>query len=164
MVIDMESPEEFEHKLKRFIESNGIDAEQLIFESSVHTVEEAAVALGRSASDLIKSMVLIQQGKIFVAIVSGTDRVSPRKIGALVGFPAPRAATPREVLEHTGYPVGGVPPFGYGAAVFIDPRVLDKKMVFGGGGSPRALLKVQPTDLLRVTKGTVVDVRETSEL
>jgi len=160
----MESPEEFEHKLKRFIESNGIDAEQLIFESSVHTVEEAAVALGRSASDLIKSMVLIQQGKIFVAIVSGTDRVSPRKIGALVGFPVPRAATPREVLEHTGYPVGGVPPFGYDAAVFIDPRVLDKKVVFGGGGSPRALLKVQPTDLLHVTKGTVVDVRETSEL
>jgi Cys-tRNA(Pro)/Cys-tRNA(Cys) deacylase len=159
----MESTEELEHKLKQFIESNGIDAEQLIFESSVHTVEEAASALGRSASDLIKSMVLIRQGRVFVAIVSGIDRVSPRKIGAIVGFPAPRAATPREVLEYTGYPVGGVPPFGYDATVFIDPRVLDKKEVFGGGGSPRALLKMRPTDLLRVTKGTVVDVRETGK-
>jgi Cys-tRNA(Pro)/Cys-tRNA(Cys) deacylase len=159
----MESPEEFEHKLRRFIESNGIDAEQLIFESSVHTVEEAASALGRSASDLIKSMVLIRQRKVFVAIVLGIDRVSPRKIGALVGFPAPRAATPREVLECTGYPVGGVPPFGYDATILIDPRVLEKEVVFGGGGSPRALLKVQPTNLLRVTRGTVVDVRETSE-
>jgi len=159
----MESPEEFEHKLKQFVESNGIDAEQLIFESSVHTVEEAATALGRSASDLIKSLVLIRQGKIFVAIVLGTDRVSPQKIRALVGFPAPRAATPKEVLKHTGYPVGGVPPFGYDATVLIDPEVLGRKVVFGGGGSPRALLKVQPTDLLRVTKGTVVDVRETGE-
>ena len=158
----MGSPEEFERKLKQFIELNGIEAEQLIFEGSVHTVEEAAAALRCSASDLIKSMVLIRQGKIFVAIVLGTDRVSPQKIGALVGFPAPRAATPREVLECTGYPVGGVPPFGYDATVFIDTKVLDKEVVFGGGGSPRALLRVQPADLLRLTRGTVVDVHDTS--
>jgi len=155
--------EEFENKLKEFVRSSGIDAEQLIFGVSVHTVGEAAKALGRDASDLIKSVVMIRRDGVFVAIVPGTDRVSPQKVGSVTGFPAPRSATPREVLHHTGYPIGGVPPFGYSATVLIDPSVLWKEVVFGGGGSPRALLKVRPSDLLRVTRGTTVDIRETRE-
>jgi len=159
--MSQESFEKFENRLREFVKSNGIDAEQLIFQTSVHTVVEAAKALGRNASDLIKSLVMIRQDEVFVAIVLGTDRVSPQKVGSAAGFPAPRAATPREVLHHTGYPIGGVPPFGYTATVLIDPKVLGKDVVFGGGGSPRALLKVQPSDLLRVTKGAIVDIRET---
>lgn len=159
--MDKESFERLENKLREFVKSNGIDAEQLIFETSVHTVGEAAEALGCEASDLIKSLVMIRRNEVFVAVVLGTDRVSPQKVGFMAGFPAPRTATPREVLNHTGYPVGGVPPFGYNATVLIDSEVLGKDVVFGGGGSPRALLRVRPSDLLRVTKGTVVEIRET---
>lgn len=160
--MDISSLESFELKLRRFIETNGIKAEQLIFGASVHTVEEAAEALGRSASDLIKSMVLVRQGEVLVAIVLGTDRVSIPKVRAVVGLPPPRAATPREVLQLTGYPVGGVPPFGYSARTIIDTQVMRKDVVFGGGGSPRALLGLHSAELLRATRGSVVDIRETT--
>jgi len=138
----------------------GADAEQLVFERSVHTVKEAAKALNAKPSDFVKSVVLLSGDRVIVAIVPGDERVSPKRVGEALGLPTPRLATPSEVLRYTGFPAGGVPPFGYPARVLIDPGVLEKEFVYGGGGSARSLLKIRPTELARVTNGIVDNVCE----
>ncbi len=154
------SMEEFEGKLREFISANNIKAEQIIFRESVHSVEEAARALNASPSDLIKSIVFLRDRQVVVAIVSGEDRVSRRLVGKTLGWHIPQIAGSEEVLKHIGYPIGGVPPFGYRASVLIDPKVLRKKIVYGGGGSPRSLVRMDPDELLRVTGAIVAEIRE----
>jgi len=156
--------DEFEQKLKKFLETNSVRAEQILFRESVHSVEEAARALNASAADLIKSIVFLGSDQLIVAIVSGEDRVSSGRVGRALEVPVPRIATSKEVLKYTGYPIGGVPPFGYHATVLIDTRVLQKKILYGGGGSPRSLVRISPSELLRVSSGIVADIREEHDI
>jgi len=58
------------------------------------------------------------------------------------------------VLRITGYPAGGVPPFGHVTAVpiLLDRAVVAWDMVFGGGGDDHTLLRIAPAELARVTE------------
>jgi prolyl-tRNA editing enzyme YbaK/EbsC (Cys-tRNA(Pro) deacylase) len=152
-------------KLSVFIRDHHIQAEHLSFEQSCHSVAEAAQAVGAQPEDLVKNICLLDyQGQLIVAIVKGEDRVSPKQVAAALGqaspTPVPRLATPAEILEKTGYPCGGTPSFGYPATVLIDPRVLEKEVVYTGGGSENALVKLSTAELLRHSRGTVVPVRK----
>jgi Cys-tRNA(Pro)/Cys-tRNA(Cys) deacylase len=152
---------EYDEKLKRFIQENQVRAEHLRFDQSCHSVAEAAEAVGATPEDLVKSICMIDsQGDLIVAIVSGTDRVSTSQVGKVLDIERPRIATPDEILEKTGYPVGGTPSFGYAAKFLIDPRVMEKPFVYSGGGSANSLARLAPTDMLSANKGKVVKVRK----
>lgn len=132
---------EYEEKLKQFITQQGIPAEHLIFEKSCHSVAEAAEAAGCQPHDLIKSICFLSKDdQLVVAIAKGEDRIDPKRLG----LGKLRQASPEEMLERTGYPAGGTPPFGYAARFFIDPRVLEMTVVYGGGGSARSLIRLDP--------------------
>jgi len=63
-----------------------------------------------------------------------------------------------QVVELTGYPVGGVPPFGHRSTipVLLDRSVLALAVIYGGGGDDRTMLKISTRELLRVTEATVL--------
>lgn len=151
----------FETKLKDYISRNDLDAEHLVFEVSCHSVEEAANAANSSPDNLVKNICFIDEnGNLIVAIVKGTDRVSTTEIGKTLNIAPPRAATPEEILEKTGYPCGGVPSFGYSAQFLIDPKVMEMDVVFTGGGSPNSLVKISPVTLQKANKGVVTKIRK----
>lgn len=150
----------YEQKLNEFLNENKILAGHLFFKESCHTVEEAAKAINADPSDLVKNICLVDsKGNLIVAIVKGEDRVSTTKVGEVLGVEKPRPATLDEVLEKTGYPAGGVPSFGYAAIFLIDERVMEKEIVFSGGGSENSLIKIATKELLRANKGRVVKIR-----
>jgi len=127
---------EFEEKIKKFIQDNNIEAEHLSFKQSCHSVEEAARAANVTREDFIKNICLIDsQGNLIVAIVKGEDKASMKRVAKALNIEKPRLATPEEILEKTGYPCGGVSSFGYQAKFLIDPRVMEKEIVYTGGGS-----------------------------
>lgn len=149
----------YEDKLNSFLKENSSDAKILIFDKSCHSVEEAAKTSKTNPSDFIKSICLIDSNdNLLVAIVKGEDRVSTTIIGKSFDIERPRIATPKEMLDKTGYPCGGTPPFGYNAVFLIDPRVIEKNIVYGGGGSECALVKVQTSELIRLNKGKIIRV------
>jgi len=148
-------------KLSNYIHEHQITAEHLSFDQSCHSVAEAAQAVGARAEDLVKNICLLDnQGRLIVAIVKGEDRVSLGQVAAALSIPVPRLATPDEILEKTGFPCGGTPSFGYPATVLIDPRVMEKDVVYTGGGSENALIKLSTTELQHHSQGTVVRVRK----
>ena len=57
------------------------------------------------------------------------------------------------VLRLTGYPAGGVPPFGHATAVpaLLDAAVQRWEVIYGGGGDDHTLLRIAPAELARVT-------------
>ena len=151
----------YEEKLRTFIRVHTIQAEHLSFDQSCHSVAEAARVLNASPEDIVKNICLVDAaGNAIVVILKGEDRVSTSHVAETLAIKQPRLATPQEILEKTGYPCGGTPSFGYRATFLIDPRVMEKEMVFTGGGSENSLVKIAPQELVRANSGNIVRIRK----
>jgi len=150
-----------EEKIKQYIKDNHFQAEYLSFTTSCHSVEDAAKSVHTSTENFVKNICLIdQQGNLIVAIVKGEDRVNLKKIGEALDIEPPRPAKPEEILEKTSYICGGVPSFGYSATFLIDPKVMEKEMVYSGGGSENSLIKISPQELQRANQGQIIKIRK----
>jgi Cys-tRNA(Pro)/Cys-tRNA(Cys) deacylase len=144
-----------------FMRENGIDGEHLTFFQSCHSVAEAATAAGVTPEDFVKSICMVDgEGRLIVGVVKGEDRASTSRVAKALNMSAVRTATPDEVFEKTGYPCGGTPSFGYPARFFVDPKVMEKKFVYMGGGSETSLVKIRPSEIIKGTGGMVVRVRK----
>jgi Cys-tRNA(Pro)/Cys-tRNA(Cys) deacylase len=151
----------YEEKLKRYLKENGIDAEHIHFDESVHSVEDACKATGAQADDFVKTICMISpDGQTIAALVPGSVRASTSRVAKALGIERPQVASPQEALERTGQLVGGTAPFGYEAIFLIDPLVLEREIVYVGGGSPSALTKISTKELMCFVDAQVVRVRK----
>lgn len=151
----------YEEKLKQYLAANAAQVEHIHFENTVHSVEDACHETGAQPEDFLKSICMIgPAGELIVAIVVGSYRASTTLVGEALNIPRPAIATPEQALEKTGYLVGGIPPFGYEATFLIDPLVMEKELVYVGGGAPSALTKISPQEILRLSSGKIVQVRK----
>ena len=152
---------EFEEKQKKYMSDNNIQAEHLVFDQSCHTVKEAAQAVNVNVDDLVKNICLIDShNNLIVAIVKGEDRVSINRVSEVLKSGTVRIAKHAEISGKAGYPVGGTPSFGYKAVFLIDPRVMEKEVVYTSGGSERSLVRISSKELQRANRGLVTRIRE----
>ncbi|MHA1943562.1 MAG: aminoacyl-tRNA deacylase [Candidatus Thorarchaeota archaeon] len=152
---------EYEDKLKHYMSENNIDGDLLSLGESCHTVQDAADAVGADVDEIIKNICLVDsEGNFIVAIVKGAHRVSTSRVAKVLGVESARTATPEEILESSGYPVGGVPSFGFEAQFLIDPKVMEKEIVYSSGGSTTSLLKVSTKVLADSNNGKLVRIRK----
>lgn len=152
---------DYDEKLRNHIKENNIDAEVINFKQSTHSVAEAADAVGANPDDFVKSICMVTMGgKLIVAIVNGEHRASTSRVSKALGIPRPRIAEPDEILELTGYPVGGTPAFGYEATFLMDPKVLERDKVYSGGGSSNALTYMTTEEMHRVNRAKVARLRK----
>jgi prolyl-tRNA editing enzyme YbaK/EbsC (Cys-tRNA(Pro) deacylase) len=94
-----------------------------------------------------------------LVIASGVNRVDEKKVRALLGEKIERADADF-VRAATGYAIGGVPPVGHAtpAVVLIDRDLQRFEAVWAAAGTPNAVFKVSPLDLVRLTQGQVVEI------
>ena len=97
-----------------------------------------------------------------LVIASGETMVDRGSLAARfgVGKKQIKLADAETVLRLTGYPAGGVPPFGHPAPLLtlLDRAVMAWDVVYGGGGDDRTLLRVAPEELARVTDAEWIDL------
>ncbi len=148
--------------LQRFITENGVEAEIVRLEVDTPTVEAAAEAVGTDPNHIAKSLLFRVGESTLLAIACGPAPIRRRALAdhLEVGRRQVRLASPDEVLESTGYAVGAVPPFGHRSPVrtLIDAAAMERDRIYAGGGGVRTLVRVTPTELLRVTEGHVIDL------
>lgn len=96
--------------------------------------------------------------ELIVAIVKGNNRASTTRVAKSLNIEKPRLANGNEIIEHTGFPPGGVPSFGFQAKFLVDPKVTNMDVIYTGGGSENSLVKINVQDLLRINQGTVIKV------
>ena len=152
--------------LQRWAEEAGGRLEFHPLEAETPTVAAAAVALGVKPEQVIKSLVFwVDEGPgggPVLVIGSGLDRVNLGKLAQVLGTAkqAIRFAPPGLALELTGYATGTMPPFGHRQKLptLIDRRVARQPFIYGGCGDHRDMLSCATVELLRLTRGRVVDV------
>jgi len=146
--------------LAAFIRANGIAAEFVRPDAPTPTVEAAAEAVGTTPDSIIKSVLFLICDRPVLAIAGGLDPIDQRAIASRfeVGRRQVKLAGAADVLRVTGYPVGGVPPFGYPEPVetLLDPGVLAQPVVYGGGGDHHTLIRLSPGEIRRVTGAEVL--------
>ena len=151
----------YEKKLKEYLRKNNIKAEHLFLKETCHTVKDAAKAAKAKPEDFVKSICLLDsQNNLLVAVVSGTDRVSLTRIAKNLNIELPKVAKPKEILEISGYPCGGIPPFGFAARFLIDQEVMKKEIIYAGGGSDKSLIKVSPKEIKKANGGQIMCIRQ----
>jgi len=148
--------------LQTYLHRQAIEGEILKLDVPTPTVETAAQAVGVREEQIIKSILFLVNKQPLLVIASGTARVEQRRIAQVYGLGRKQVklASPADVLDHTGYAVGALPPFGHSQVLdtLIDRRVLEQDEVYAGGGAENALLRLAAADILRITRGKVVDL------
>ena len=120
---------------------------------STHTAEQAAAAAGCELGQIIKTLAAYVAGSPMLILVSGDRRLDDRLVAARAGTGRKQVklASADQVLELTGYPVGGVSPFGLPAPlpVVVDAALRRFETVWLAAGTASAILPIQLDDLLR---------------
>lgn len=130
--------------------------------ASTRTAVEAAAAIGCTVAQIAKSLIFRAQesGKPVLVIASGSNHVETSLIAAQLGEPLGKADADF-VREHTGFAIGGVPPVGHTTPLrtFIDQDLQQHAVIWAAAGTPRAVFKLTPDELVRMTGGAVVAVQ-----
>jgi prolyl-tRNA editing enzyme YbaK/EbsC (Cys-tRNA(Pro) deacylase) len=136
----------------------GLNVEVQRLESSTRTVGDAARAVGCQEAEIAKSIVFIADGDPVVCIASGEHRIDPEKLADALDCAEVRQAAAGEVRAATGYPIGGVPPFGHGLPVIFDEALLRHERVWAAAGDPHSLFRVDPRTLADCTGAKLAQV------
>lgn len=148
----------YARKLKEFIEKNKVDCQQYLYEYDVSTTE-ACTKLGIMLEGIVKTIIMFnERGEMFALVLRGDHRIDRKPLRQKYNCKDFRLATAEEILEKTGYPLGGVPPFGFAAEWLIDEEVMKEaeKEFYAGGGSTLALVRLTPKEMVRVTKADIL--------
>lgn len=130
---------------------------------ATRTAAEAARAMKCDVGQIAKSLVFKTgtTGRAVLVITSGANTVNEWRIGVLLKETLQKAP-PAFVREHAGYAVGGIPPLGHAKPMetFIDEDLMDHDTIWAAGGTPNALFRMPPADLVKMTGGRVIKVKE----
>ncbi|MDO9124514.1 MAG: YbaK/EbsC family protein, partial [Deltaproteobacteria bacterium] len=88
------------------------------------------------------------------------NRVNEKRVEELISEPLGKANA-NYVRQRTGFVIGGVPPIGHleKLDVFIDEDLLQYEEIWAAAGTPNAVFKLIPSDLIKMTEGRVVSIK-----
>ena len=138
----------------------GVDVHPREYTDGTRTAADAALSIGVDLGQIVKSLVFCVDGEPVVALVSGDNRLDESKLAHCAGGRDAWREDADTVREATGFPVGGVPPFGHREPlrVFVDEDLLGYDELWASAGTSHHNFAITPDALLRATGGTVCDL------
>lgn len=130
--------------------------------ASTRTAAEAAAAIGCEVAHIAKSLVFrgAASNQPVLVVASGTNRVSESRVGKLLGEPIAKADA-AFVREATGFAIGGIPPVGHvhPLTTLVDEDILQFPVIWAAAGTPHAVFRLTPKDLVDLCGGRVARIR-----
>jgi Cys-tRNA(Pro) deacylase len=139
----------------------GLEITTRRFPEGTKTAAAAATAIGVTVGQIVKSLVFGVDNEIVMALVSGSNQLDEKKLALAAGGAKCARVDADAVREATGYPIGGVPPFGHSTQlrVFVDPDLLQYDEVWAAAGTWNDNFGAAPADIVRVAGGVVTDLK-----
>ena len=139
----------------------GLEITTRRFPEGTKTAADAAAAIGVVVGQIVKSLVFGVDNEIVMALVSGSNQLDEKKLAAAAGGAKCSRVDADAVRAATGYPIGGVPPFGHSKQlrVFVDPDLLQYDEVWAAAGTWNDNFGANPNDIVRVAGGVVTDLK-----
>jgi prolyl-tRNA editing enzyme YbaK/EbsC (Cys-tRNA(Pro) deacylase) len=126
------------------------------FDTSTRTAAHAAAALGAVAN----SLVFMADGAPVLIFASGAHRVDTAIVAANRGWAELRRASPDEVRDATGQPIGGVVPVGHPAKLtaLIDTALAGYETIWASAGTPNSVFATTFAELARLAGASEIVV------
>jgi prolyl-tRNA editing enzyme YbaK/EbsC (Cys-tRNA(Pro) deacylase) len=148
-------------KVQDALRALGLAADVIESPTPTRTAAEAAALVGCQVGQIAKSLVFrtAGTGRPVLVITSGANRVNEWRVATLLKEALEKAPA-AFVREHTGFAIGGVPPVGHPKPIetFVDQDLAQYPEIWAAAGTPNALFKLAPADLVRMTGGRVIRV------
>ena len=146
-------------RFRSILREYDIGSEVEVFSAATRTARQAADAVGCEVGQIVKSLVFrgtVTQRPVLM-LTSGANRVDERMLSKHVQEPVAKANA-EFVRDHTGYAIGGVPPFGHQQRLltFIDADLFRYQVVWAAAGTPNAVFPLSCVELRDATKGQVI--------
>ncbi len=131
------------------------------FPDGTKTAADAAAAIGVELGQIVKSLIFAVDGEVVLAYVSGANQLDEKKLALAAGGLKCARVDADVVRQATGFPIGGVPPFGHSTQlrVFVDPDLLQYDEVWAAAGTWNDNFGAAPADIVRVSGGVVTDLK-----
>ena len=133
------------------------------FPDGTKTAADAAAAIGVELGQIVKSLIFAVDGEVVLAYVSGSNQLDEKKLALAAGGLKCTRVDADVVRQATGFPIGGVPPFGHTSQlrVFVDPDLLQYDEVWAAAGTWNDVFGASPADIVRVSGGVTTDLKRT---
>jgi prolyl-tRNA editing enzyme YbaK/EbsC (Cys-tRNA(Pro) deacylase) len=147
-------------RVEAALRAHGLTGPIIELAESTRTALEAAAACGVAVAQIVKSLVFLAGEEPVLVLASGANQVDETRLAALTGRPI-RRADAATVRAATGFAIGGVPPVGHARplTVFIDRDLTGHAELIAAAGTPRAVFRLTPDELCRITGGRLEDVK-----
>ncbi len=150
-------------RVQQALHEMGLSVEVVELPASTRTAQEAAQAVGCQLGQIVKSLVFrrVDADEPLLVLTSGANRVSLQKLAAALGKRY-KMAEAEFVRRWTGFAIGGVPPVGHAHPIraVVDRDLLGYDELWAAAGTPRALFRLTPEQLLRISGGEALEVAE----
>jgi len=140
-------------RVRAYAAERGADLEVKRFAATTRTAADAAREIGTEVERIVKSLVFVADGRPLIVLCSGDNRVSVRRLADILRAKSVRRATADEAKAHTGFPIGGGPPFAHSQAleVIADSALNRFQTVWAAAGLPDAVFEIAVNDLVRLS-------------
>jgi prolyl-tRNA editing enzyme YbaK/EbsC (Cys-tRNA(Pro) deacylase) len=112
-------------------------------------------------AQIAKSLIFrgADSNRAVLVVASGVHRIDETKVAEAVGETIDRADADF-VREATGFAIGGVPPVGHKnpSIVLIDESLMAFGEIWAAAGTPNAVFRLTPSDLIELTGGRIAAV------
>ena len=118
----------------------------------VHSLEQAAHERGQQPGQVIRSIVFrLAADEFIMVLVAGPRQLPWPRLRNFLGASRMSMATPQEILDATGYPIGAVSPIGLPRPMRIlaDHGVFEPVEISIGSGVRHTTVIMQSADLRR---------------
>lgn len=122
-----------------------------------HTVDEVCAFLNTKPDRLVKTLILMADGKPVAALVRGDHDLNEGRFRVMIGASRLEMATPEQILEATGGPIGFSGPVGLGIPIYGDEELRGmRNYVTGANEGDAHLANVNWSDVKReITWGRI---------
>ena len=120
----------------------------------------AARELGLEERAVIKTLVFETEARApFLVLMRGDREVSVKNLARSIGVKSVTPCSPAAAERHTGYPVGGISPFGTRKKlpVYMERTLTDCPRVWINAGKRGRLAEMAPAEILRILNPVLVD-------
>lgn len=113
---------------------------------------QAAEALGEVPERVLKTLMILLDGKPVCAIVPSDREVAMKRLAAVLGGKSAQMMKPADAERLTGYKVGGISPFGQTKRVPVafEAAALGHAHVYINGGQRGLQVRLAPGDAVTV--------------
>jgi prolyl-tRNA editing enzyme YbaK/EbsC (Cys-tRNA(Pro) deacylase) len=153
----------YSDRIQNLLQDYHLEIKLVEFKQLTRTSKETAQFIGCEIGQIAKTLIFKNKKthKPICIIISGKNHLDERKVVKQIGEEIEKPDADF-IIEHTKFCIGGIPPFGYPleSRPLIDEDLMSYQDIWAAAGTPYAVFRITPNDLLKITKAQVMAIRQ----